>query len=306
MRTAITCAALAATLLTSAAGCEKAGPKPSGKLTAPEAALLGHLPGDATVVFGGNFLKLQALLSRHAGIMPGAPRGIDRWTGCLASRDGMRMFGTVHAQGGLVTRIVATGVTIDQLAGCARDAGWASTIDADHKYIAITTGDGGTTLGYLALADGALYGFTAPPRGVETTRATLEADAAASTRASVPQNATLTAAVEHLDRSRAIWLVGSAAGTPLGDKLGVISGWIDVRDGLSAELDAEVKDDQFASRAVDGFGTLKTGAIMLGNEVKDALDHVELSRSGDHLKLRAQLSSAQLEALYAKLATMRR
>jgi hypothetical protein len=197
-------------------------------------------------------------------------------------------------------------MTLDDLAGCARDAGWTAALDPDHAYVAITAAEpADRPHGFLRLADGAVYGYTTPPRGANGTRAELEAEVAAAARANVAHSAKLAPIIERTDRSRAIWIAGTADDTSLAGKVGAISGWIDVRHGLALSVDAEVKDDRLATQAVDGFGSLQAGSLLLGSEVSAALEHVHLTRSGDHLRLAADLSATQLEALYSKLAKMR-
>lgn len=302
MRTIVLGAALATAVTLTA--CEKAGPKASGALKQEETSLLAHLPGDADFVFGGNFMRLQktfssgpfaAMLQQAATLSP----GLQEWTDCFAGHTKMQMVGSVEVAD-MEMRFVMKGLSLADLEGCAKQAGYTATIDPDKKFIAIETpGSLRQKLGYLVLADGALYGkqgmkLMFSDEGV--TRAMLEADIARAAKQTLTSNASLLALVEKADRSRSMWIAGSGTGTSVGDKVGDVVGSIDLVDGMHLEVTVNTKDD-LAKEVVDGFDQARSAAGMLGPEIADVIKAVELSRDGGTLHVVAKLSAKQLEAL---------
>lgn len=298
-----TCAAI----LLASAGCEKAGPHGSGKLTADERGRLAHLPADADFVFGGNVMRLQKLFDgplvgdvlRQAEAF--AP-GMRSWVGCFAAHDDLVMTGAVKLDG-LQMRFVMKGMTIDDLARCAAAAHFTSHVDPDRRFITIETrGALAHRYGYLVLDDGSIYGkqelgLVFVHDDASNARSALEADVATTAKRDVTANAALAALIERADRSRGIWLAGSAADTPFGDQLGAVVGSLDLGDdGLRVDLDLDTHGG-LARDAVESFEQARSAAAMLGPELSDVLSSIELSRSGDRLHVSARLTSRHLAAV---------
>jgi hypothetical protein len=309
VRSHVRTSALVATALSTLvlASCEKAGPKASGELTKSEAELLAHLPHDSALAFGGNFMRLQQTfargpLGRMLGQLDAVAPGLKEWTECFAGHEAMTMVGAVDFEGGM--RFIMKGISVDDLANCAKRAGYASNVDPDRKFIAITMGEPvPQTLGYLVLPDGAVYGkqdmkaaFGRADRDAFS-RPRLEADIAAVAKSNAAGNAELKAVIAKADRTRSMWFAGSAAGSSFGDKLGEAFGSLDLADGLRADIVVEVKDSRLARQVVDGLDDARKAAGMLSPELKSVLDAIDITRSGDRLRIVAKLSSRQFEAL---------
>ncbi|MEO8700438.1 MAG: hypothetical protein ABI867_10355 [Kofleriaceae bacterium] len=295
--------------------CEKAGPAASGDLTTDEKSVLANLPRDADFAFGGNFLRLQKYLQssplgKVMSAMDSIAPGMKKWTDCLGEYKDVQMLGTVEASSSVEMRFVMTHITLDDIEKCAKTAEFAATMDADRKFIAIQIPGGlATKLGYLAIPGG-IYGKqtmkVALPKLVADPpeRARFEADIAAAQKENASQNPTLQAAIAKVDRTKAMWFAGSATATPLGNKLGEMFGSLDFGDGLKIDVVADLKDPKLGEKIMTGFSDAKEASGMLGSEVKSILNAVKITLDSGKLRVRIELTNAQLETVMSKLGPM--
>lgn len=301
---------VAVALLASLSACEKSSP---GKgAPASEAALWKLLPASSTVVFGGNYLKLQRFMTDSAlgkatrAMGTSVSAGMKDWIDCFVGIQGVDVVGAVSigARGGDM-RMVMTGVSPAQITTCAGKAGFKVSPAPDGKFLSVDVPSpaGTHSQGYLQVAGGALYtrqgvalGGGAPAI-TPATRAELEADVAAAATASVTTNAALQALIAKADRSKTMWFAGSAAGTPIADKLGEVYGALDLDHGVAADVTAQVLDAQLASQAEQGIQQAKQSVDALPAEVRDVVRGLELSRAGDRLRLKLTITDAQLAGL---------
>ena len=294
-------------------GCDKAGPKASGELSSAETSLLASMPRDADLAFGGNYLRLQKFLASSGfaklmTAMENVAPGMTKWIDCFTELKDVKMVGTVSFAGGAAMRFAMTGITIDDVEKCAKVAAFPTKMDGDRKFLEIDTGV--SKVGYLVLPSGALYNRQSLPNAMnrkaaaqaETSdRASYEADVAAAAKANATQNTKLQASIAKVDRSKAMWLAGNAANTPLGDKVNELSGSLDFGDGLQVDVVVEMKDAKLADEILSKFEDVKDMAGMLGPEVKELLDAVRLTKEGSRLHLVMTASTAQLNTLAAKI-----
>jgi hypothetical protein len=304
-------------VLASFAACEKSGTssKASGKLSADESALLADLPKGNTALFGGNYMKFQKYLQSSPlatlmSTLDKASPGVSEWTNCFVDAQGLTMFGAVKlASGGMEMRMVTKGIGLDFIEKCAKKAGFPVTIDPDKKFIGLEmkSAMGPIQLGYLVLADGALYNRQAFPLGRAMTappsvsRATLETDVAALSSGTAAQDTALVAELDHVDRSKALWFVGTGAGTPAADKVGIVYGTIDIANGLSFDVTAQLEDSALATKIADGVPEMKKQAKSLGGDLGAVVEQLKLDRDGDKLHFMLALDNAQLAAVIKQL-----
>lgn len=301
-----------------AAGCEKSGPKTSGSLAANETALLASLPPGNTALIGGNYLRFQkhlqdSAMSKLMSALNNSSPGISEWTNCFVDAKAVTMLGSVKLDGRAVAmRFVMNGMDVAYIEGCAKRASFATTVDPDRKFIAIDMPHPAGTMrtGYLVLPSGLLYtrqaislvDATGLPAAVD--RASLEAEIAALANGTAAEDTALVAAMSSVDRSRAMWFVGSGAGTPIADKLGLVAGTMDIERGLSIDVTAQIVDADLADQIEKGVPEARKQGALLGDSVKAVLDQLTFSRAGDRLRFALTIDNAQLEALMAKLAPM--
>ncbi len=306
-------------VLVAFAGCEKSGTSPaSGKPSASESALLADLPKGNLALFGGNYMKFQKYLQSSplgtliTSLDKTAP-GVSEWTNCFVEVPGVSMIGGVKLAGtGLELRLVMKGLSLDVIETCAKRAGFPVTIDPDQKFITLEmkSAVGPMHLGYLVLADGALYNRQAFPLGRPMTappavdRATLEADAAALSAGTAAQDTNLIAQIDAIDRTKAIWFVGSGAGTAVADKLGDVHGSIDIANGMSFDITAQIKDTALASKIADGVPQMKKQAKLLGGDLGAVVEKLNLVRKGDQLHFALTLDNAELASVMKQLAPL--
>jgi hypothetical protein len=307
----IAAAGIASTLLIT--GCEKAGPKASGKLTDTEHKLMSRLPKNASVAIGGNLVRLQRQLAKSPLMklsrMASADSGVgaDKYQDCILTKSVKDMMGTGDMSNGFDLRFVMTGIGIDALEDCAKQASVKYELDSDKKFITISVGSElmEAKAGYLVLDDGALYGKMqfnmglgmGMPKVIEPKRADFEADIARAAKENATQDDKLISAMEKADRSKGIWFAGDASKTPIGDKLGEFYGWMDLEDGLEIDATGTVKDKALAKQAIDGLEEARSSAGILGPDFKKILEAIELKKSGDDLRLIVKVSNKQLEKL---------
>jgi hypothetical protein len=305
---------IVALVVTFAFGCEKAGaPKPAGTLQGDEAAMLAQLPKDTLVVFGGNYHKVQQFMANSAmakfmSAMDSMAPGMKKWAECFTERKNLTMLGGVSLAPDtqIHLRFVMRGFDLDAVAKCAQTAGLPVTTDPDKKYIAIemqAAQFGSFKTGYLVLPDGSLYARQtmgpeiAQGKLVAVDRAALEADIAALAAGTAASNAALHAIIAKSDRSKTMWFAGSVAGTPIGDKVGEITGTIDIESGIAFDATVQIKDAVLADKLMTGLQQAKQAGPQLGPEIKAFLDSLQLTKTGDRLRFVMKVTSAQIEAM---------
>src|SRR5579883_1533939 len=216
--------------------CEKSGSN-TGPLPAGQVALLHDLPGGNIAIGGGKFVKLQELLQSQMMKLfdkLGENTGVDfnKWMKCYADVDKTESAMAVSAMLGAVEfRAVFTGITLDHIADCAKQAGIDVTVDPDGKFASITlplVGGQRVPQGYLKLADGALYirqrwELTGGPHVAPTSRGDLEADQTLLASGTAADDKQLLAIAAKADRGKTLWFALDGAGVPmLKGKLGEV------------------------------------------------------------------------------------
>jgi hypothetical protein len=292
--------------------CEKAGSKASGALDTDDSALLKDLPSGNVALMGGNYMKLQNFMQssfgkmvRDMGAQVSGNDGTGKWMDCFAKFPKLRLLGGVALRdAGFDIRMVFTGMTASDVAGCAKDAGFKTTSDADGKYVGIEMPSAMMTVkqGYLQLADGGLYmrtGMTmlGTPSAEGASRAELEADQAKLKTGSAADDKALVELAAKADRSQTFWFAGSANGTAVADKLGEVYGAIDIDGGIKLDVTVQLKDKALADKVEKGLDQVKQMSSALPEELRGAVESIKLKRDGDHLRLSAKISEAQLKAL---------
>jgi hypothetical protein len=296
-------------------GCDKQNgeaPKGSGPLAAAEKDLFKQLPGGVSVVFGGNYKKLQKLMSGSLGkaVNDMASRlgpGTDKWMDCWTEAKNMRLAGAATVMGtSFDLATVMTGMTITDLKACADKASFQATVDPDGKYIEITLPPPASAVGYLALPSGAVFGHEkmllgGRPTMTPTTRAELEANVAAAAKSSALDDPKLADIVAKTDRSKDFWFAGSGATTPISDKLGEIYGTFDFSSGLAIDVTAQVTDSGVLDKLEDGVKQAKKSADQMPGEMKNVIQAMQFSRKGDHVHFALKLSDEQISGVMKQL-----
>ncbi|HLU66379.1 MAG TPA: hypothetical protein VKZ63_08875 [Kofleriaceae bacterium] len=310
-----------------AGACEKAGDSTkiegSGAMTDQERALFAHVPASASVVFGGNYRDLMEYwktsplktLTEAAMAAGGQPSGMRDYMNCwIEQESGSHLVGALEFRKETVGLVMLIrGVTEKTLTTCAEKGGFGVERDADGKYIelqGLADGRGGTAnAGYYFVAPDTAYFAMEMPVGLGSaaalppaSRADLEARLARARSAPASGSAQVQALVAAADRSKPIWMSGTAAGTPLAAKVGKGSGWLDVdKDSLTLAFSIELMEEGAASRAVAQFGELKKQVGMLPPDLKQAaealLADATLTSSGKTLSGRFKLTNEVLSKL---------
>jgi hypothetical protein len=299
--------ALSAMSALSLVACDKGETTKHAPLSAEEAGVFELLPGDANVVIGGNYMKVQELMTSVSPMFESMGSGMKTWADCFAAFGGMRVGGTGSFEGGAVEmRIVFTGLTLEQIEGCAGKAGYQVTKDGDGKYLSVEMTVLGQTMqqGYLATQSGALYTrqqvMVGNPTPVPAARAELEADLASlSGKGKVLDNPRFAALANKVDRKKTVWLAGIGAGTPLADKLDEAYGTIDLVGGVTFDFTMAFADAALASQITDGVAQAKQQAKSLPAEVRPVIEGLVVDRSGNRVRIAAKLSEAQIKSLMA-------
>lgn len=295
------------------AGCEKAKTTSSGPLADADVALLKDLPGGNVALIGGNYMKMQDFLQGSLGKMAedlmekatGNGDGMKKWMACFADMKQLKVAGGVALGTGMEMRLAFKGTTVEAIDGCAKQAGFTHTLDADKKYVEIEVpGPGGVTFaqGYLQLADGAIYnrqnlGFAMMPSTEPMTREELEADATKMKTSNAAGDKQLVALAAKANRTQTFWFVGSGKGTPAADKVGDVYGSFDIDHGIAADVTVGFTDGKLAGQLEDGLAQARKMSGQLPPELKGILDQVSLHRDGDSVRIVAKLSDAQLTSL---------
>lgn len=311
-------AALVGLLLVAA--CEKSGPgemKASGALSSKESALLAYLPAGSTALFGGNYMKFQNFLQNSplANVMATLDKtspGINEWMKCWIELPNIQMLGSVQIETGAATmRFVMTGVGFDALAACSQRAKFTSAIDPDKQYMGfqMPSAAGEIKTGYLLLPGGAIYSrqsipLRQPMVPAPVAREDLEADQKALASGTAEKDTALVTAMAKVDRSKAMWFVGSGAGTPISDKLGLVFGTFDIANGLAIDVSAELRQPALADKIEEGVGEAKKQVDKIGGAAGEVVKSLQVSRKGDTLRFALAISNDQLTAVMAQLAPM--
>ncbi|CAN5730614.1 hypothetical protein BH11MYX3_BH11MYX3_37730 [soil metagenome] len=300
--------------------CEKSGPAEMNESGAPskdESALLQYLPPGSTALFGGNYMKFQNFLQNSplAKVMASLDKsspGINEWMKCWIDFSDIKMLGSVAIKTGAAEmRFAMTGVTFAQLETCAKRASFTSVIDPDNKYMGfeMPTAAGTMKTGYLLLPSGAIYTRQAIPLKqpmvpAPVVRADLEADMAALASGTAEKDTALIAAMKKVDRKKAMWFVGSGAGTPVSDKLGLVSGTFDLATGLAMDVSAELKQSALADKIEQGVAEAKKQVDKIGGATGEVVKALQVSRKGDTIRMVLSISNDQLTAMMAQLGPM--
>lgn len=324
--TLVRAAALAACVVLGSAACEKSSPppraKPSGALTQAETGLLSRLPAGDKLVFGGNFYDAQrwmaeSPLSQFAASSQTST--MKTWNTCLAEQKQMSMAMSIgHRRDALQMAVFMKGLSIEDLRRCGERAGMTLEVDPDGKFATIhTESQPGLIVKapYLAV-DGGVYArmsFDVAALGAGALdqtpigRADLEADQASLASGSMATDPTIQALLAKVDRSRAFYFAGSAAGTPLADKIGDVWGSFSIEHDLSFDGTFALKEPGAVDDAVRGWGELngKLGQLPAGMSSLKALVHgIRLRKSGDGLEVSARISNRTLSDAMKQLGPL--
>lgn len=281
------------------------------KLTPDETAMLASLPSGNVGLFGGNLLRFQKYLSdspvsRLMGAMTqGTGTSMTEWMSCFVEVKNVKMLGGVKLDAGHVDMaFVMSGMQLSQLEACAKRAGFPTTLDADQKFLGVEFPNlqGPVKGGYLVVAGGMLYSRVTMDfpvtRSVMIDRAMLEGDVASIAKlGSAATDKALVAQIGSVDRTKAVWFVASAAGTPVGDKIGTAHGTFEIADGVALDVTVQVLDQELANKVADGIAKAKKQADALGEPMKSVLEKLQFIHDGDQLRVLASITNAQLNAL---------
>jgi len=297
--------------------CEKASPSNngSGALTAKEGELLAHLPPGGNIVFGGSLYNMQQRMQESAlgrAQAKLADPALTAWNTCLAGKN-MEMVGTAtFADGELGIRVYIRGVTLPEMQTCAQTANLPLTSDPDGKFITVETTQQGTTAKtpYLAVAGG-VYGLVSmgglgelalggKPTLKEVSRAELEAEVASLSKGTAATDPTITALLTKVDRRKMMWFAGSAAGTPLADKVVQGYGSFSIDNGIAVDVTVQPADPADGDRALSQFSKMKSQLGQMPanmGALKDAIRAIKLSRVGPAIRMQLSLTDQQIDEI---------
>jgi hypothetical protein len=236
--------------------------------------------------------------------------GMTTWMACFTDLKQLKLAASIDVAGRDVQmRTVLAGISLDDVAKCGQQAGFATTIDPDHKFVSIALPAPAATTGYLVLPSGALYSrqsfaIATVPTVSGVVRADLEGDIAKLGGKTAADDPTLGSLVPNVDRTKTVWFTGTAANTPLGDKIGEGWGTFDVSSGLALDITIQVKNPADADKVEQGIAQLRTMADQAPGDLKDVIKNLKLSRSGDHLRFTLAISEAVLKSLISQFGGM--
>lgn len=299
------------------AACEK---DHATQVDSGDTALFAHVPAGQDVLWGGNYTKVQSVFENMGPLFDQMGSGghiMSQWMTCFGKLSDLpksKFVGGAHiADGGVTLTFAMSGFTVDDIAKCGNDAGLATKIDADHKFVAIDMPRMGTqpqlTLGYLVLSDGSLYSRESfklglAPSFTVPSRAELEADIAGLGGTSAASDPMLASLGGKVDRVKTVWFIATGAKTPLAGRLGEVYGTLDMKSGIAFDVTAQLLEKADADKAEEGVATIKGMAEQVPAEFKEVIKSIQLQRTGDHLHLHLALSAEQLEHLMSQLGTM--
>lgn len=318
---------LSALALASAAGCEKSsssGGAASGALNASEKDLLTHLPKGGIGILGGNMFQAQkwmesSPLSKMTAQM--SPPEMLAWNTCLAKEmSTFTMVGSVAMAGDApVVRLFIKDAKIPMFEKCAKEAGLNGTLDPDGKVFTVelkSAKDVTLMAPYLAV-DGGVYsqvqtaGMGAALGGggrvTAATRADLEKDVASLKDGTAAEDPRFASLLTKVDRKQTMWFVGTAEGTKLDDKLGMVYGGMSIESGLRLNGTAQLKDPSDVDNAIKQFDEMKANLDKMPPQMaalKDAIKKISLSKADGGLRVSMDLSNEQLEQIGKALAPM--
>lgn len=307
---------IALVFLALVAACDKgqeSAPSVSAPMSADEAALFKKLPSGASIVFGGNYMKLQDMMQSALGeALAGMGPGLKEWSACWADLKSLKVAGSASfGGGGAQMQTVFTGATLDDMKKCADKAGYKSALDADGKYLLIEMETMGKKVeqGMLQLPGNVIYtrqsmNFGGGPVVVPGSRADLEADMAKLAQATALDDKELAAIVAKTDRTQSFWFAGTAAGTVLGDKVGKVHGTFDLASGIAMDITVQVVDPSIASKVVEAVPQLKKSAASMPAELRPMIENLSVTRDGDQVRAKLKLTPAQVAALFKQISTL--
>jgi hypothetical protein len=273
-----------------------------------ELALFRDVPGNNVALFGGNYMKMQNFMSSTIGKAMSASMKDEKseaWMTCFINFKDMKIAGGVSTAGKDVTlRIAFSGLKLSDIEACAKKGEFKTTMDPDNKFLSVDVQAAGMTVtqGYLQLPDGKIYSRTGMELGMAPSfasapRADLEADVAASTKASAADDTKLTGLLAKVDRSKTFWFAGNAAGTPIADKVGEMFGSVDLDSGMAIDVTVQLADAKMADKIEEGIDQAKKMADQMPGDLKGIITGLEFSRDGDHVRLADKISESQLKSL---------
>src|SRR5205823_1331982 len=153
-----------------------------------------------------------------------------KWMDCFAKFPKLRLVGGLALRAkGFEIRMVFSGMGVNDVASCAKDAGFKTAVDGDGKFVSIEIPSMmmNVTQGYLALPDGSL----------------------------------------------------------------------DIDNGIRVDVTVQLKDSALADQAEQTFDTMKKMSDQLPADLRGVLDELKLDRKGDHLHVKAKITTEQMESL---------
>jgi hypothetical protein len=290
------------------------GPTTPGAARLDEATLLAHLPGGNALLAGGEYGELERLMGSPMwdALRDVTERGdphhqMARWAEC-ESRFRARFVSGVAVKGlTLEVRTAIAGLTIADVAACARAAECPATLDPDGKYIDVTLTIAGAAQHFalLALADGAVYSRADLAVGEEApriSRGNLEADVAATSATSAARDVDLVAIAGRVKHDSHIWFAATSAGTPLARNVGDVYGTLDLANGVALDVTAQNVAPELAQTIVRELGELQTDPTAQSPALSPLWRAIAFERGGDRLRVTLRLSAAQLDAIAQELA----
>jgi hypothetical protein len=235
---------------------------------------------------------------------------------CVAQMRGMRATAAMNVTGhSFDMRMVTSGLKIADVSTCSDKAGLKATVDADQRFISVEmsmqtpTQMSTARVTYYALPNGWLYTrqTTTPgpvPIPVSANRAECEADLAALSQGTAADDATFLAQAAKADRGKTMWIVGSAAGTPLADSVGDIYASIDATSGLAIDLTMQIKKPADADKLEQGVAQLRKMSDQLPANFKDVVTGLKFERHGERVHFALALTDAQLKSVTDQLGSM--
>ena len=301
------------------AGCEKASEnKPSGAVVADETAMLQYLPAGSSALFGGNYMQMRSYLANSPinklfdKVNAQSP-GFSEWMKCWSEElPKLAMIGSVRMNlGKLEMRYVMKGVDIDALERCSAKAKFPTVKSDDKKYLSYEMTTMGQTLkgGYLVVGDNIIYSrqtmaLGGVPSVAPVAREDLASDLQSLGGKTAAMDTQLVQAMADLDRTSAMWFVGSGANTPIADKVGLVKGTFDIKDGLAIDVRVEMKDSALADKVEQGVAEAKKRSDSIGGAAKDVIEAVKVDRKGDWIRVQLSIDNAKLAALIDQVTPM--
>ncbi|MCP4449272.1 MAG: hypothetical protein GY811_28660, partial [Myxococcales bacterium] len=270
-----------------------------------------------------NFMKHwdKSALKKFAAIaasMGGEQNGMQDYMQCWASETSVSTFaGTMTMEGaGFDLSMVFDELNAATMKKCAETGGYTFNVEPDGKFaqiIGIPDGMGGTTDAsyYFVAPDTVLFSMSMDLGGIPKSpgRAELESFLASAKENPASNSAEIKSMIEKSDRSKSFWFAGSAAGTPLSDKLNGGQGWLDMNaSGISIGFAMEFTSADIPKEAAKGFSELKSKVGSLPEQfrkpLKKVLSSSSLKASGRTLSGKFTISNSVMEELIPAMQMM--